>query len=326
MSNPCASRPATMAAFTSSQDAANQAGNDVVLTMPPRLRSRLGRQSETLVQRCDGGFTHLVELCRRIDDAEPVGVRAREFEIAIAYAVEELRGLDLESIDRAAPRLHAFETDAHRHVEQDRAIRIQVPVHGVRDLIDELAVDAASAALVGMRGIGEAITQHPFAARERGTDEVVDVHLARTEHEQRLRRGADVFLATLEHERAHALRELRAAGVARRVNGHAAGAQRLRQAIGDGRLAGDLDRFERDESGRHHRGTVAPLPLAPLNLARYRATAALYASSVAENSCEPSPFPVATKKMSPVSSGRATASMASFDGNAIGVGGSPARV
>ncbi|MGC4111387.1 MAG: hypothetical protein QM747_13380 [Nocardioides sp.] len=54
------------------------------------------------------------------------GSALREFEVAIAHAVEELRGLDLETVDRAAPRLHAFEADAHRHVEQQRAI-------GVRD-------------------------------------------------------------------------------------------------------------------------------------------------------------------------------------------------
>jgi hypothetical protein len=48
------------------------------------------------------------------------------------------------------PRLHAFEAHLHWHVEQDRAVGIQVAVHGMRDLVDELAIDSASTALVSM--------------------------------------------------------------------------------------------------------------------------------------------------------------------------------
>jgi hypothetical protein len=58
-------------------------------------------------------------------------------------------------------------------------------VHGVREALDELTVHATAAALVGVRGVGEAVAQHPFAARERWTDEIVDVYLTRAEHEQR---------------------------------------------------------------------------------------------------------------------------------------------
>ena len=61
------------------------------------------------------------------------------------------------------------------------------------------------------------------------------MHLARAEHEQRLRRRADV-LAALEHQRTHAFRQLVPPGQ-RHVNRDAARAQRLREAIGDG-LAG----------------------------------------------------------------------------------------
>ena len=60
-------------------------------------------------------------------------IGVRQFEVAIAHAIEELRGLDFETIDGAAPRLHAFEAHAHRHVEQERAVGIQVAVHGMRD-------------------------------------------------------------------------------------------------------------------------------------------------------------------------------------------------
>ena len=102
---------------------------------------------------------------------------------------------------------------------------LQIAVHRVRDLVDELAIDAASAALVGMRRIREAIAQHPLAARERRPDEIVDVHLARAEHEQRFGRGADVFFAALQHQRADAFGDLGATRLARGVHGEAAGAQ-----------------------------------------------------------------------------------------------------
>ena len=83
-------------------------------------------------------------------------------------------------------------------------------------LVDELAIDSAAAALVGVRRIGEAVAQHPFAARQRGTDQVVDVHLARAEHEQGFGGGADVLFAAIEHQRANAFGELGAARLARR--------------------------------------------------------------------------------------------------------------
>ena len=89
------------------------------------------------------------------------------------------------------------------------------------------AIDAAAAALVGVRGIGEAIAQHPLAARQRRPDEIVHVYLARAEHQQRFGRRADVFLASIQHQRANALGDLRAAGLARGMNGDAARAQRL---------------------------------------------------------------------------------------------------
>ena len=130
---------------------------------------------------------------------------------------------------------------------------LQIAVHGMRDLVDELAIDAAAAALVGVRRIGEAVAQHPLAARERGTDQVVDVHLARAEHEQRLGGRADVLLAAIEHQRTNAFGDLGAAGFTRGMHGDAARAQRLREAIGDRGLARALDAFERDEFRGHHR-------------------------------------------------------------------------
>ena len=57
------------------------------------------------------------------------GCGTRELEITCAHAIEELRGFDFEAIDRAAPRLHAFEADTHRHVEQDGAIGNEIAVH-----------------------------------------------------------------------------------------------------------------------------------------------------------------------------------------------------
>jgi len=200
-------------------------------------------------------LTALLRILRAsgIDDAESAWIGVRQFEIAIAHAVEELRGLDFETVDRAAPRLHALEPHLHRHVEQDRAIGIEIAVHGVRDLVDEPAIDSAAATLIGMRRIGESVAEHPLAASERRTDEVVDVHLARAKHEQRFSGGADVFLAPFQHEGTDSFRDLGAAGLAGGVHGNASRAQRLREAIGNRGFARALDAFKGYEFRGHHR-------------------------------------------------------------------------
>ena len=103
---------------------------------------------------------------RRVDHAKTRRRCARQFEVAVADPIEELRRLDLETIDGAASRLHALESDAHRHIEQQRAIGCEIAVHGLREVFDECAVDTTAPALVRVRGIGEAIAQHPLAARQ----------------------------------------------------------------------------------------------------------------------------------------------------------------
>jgi len=68
------------------------------------------------------------------------------------------------------------------------------------------------AALVGVRRVGEAVAQHPVAARERWPDHVFDVLAPRREHQQRL---AVVGHRLRQQQVAQALAERRAARLAR---------------------------------------------------------------------------------------------------------------
>ena len=88
-------------------------------------------------------------------------------------------------------------------------------VHGLRQALDELGIHAAAASLVGAGGIGEAIADHPLAARQRRADEVADVQRAGGEHQQRLGHRGHGLGAALEHDLAHALGQRRAARLAR---------------------------------------------------------------------------------------------------------------
>ena len=119
--------PAASAAFTSSRASANHGGS-AALSRDGHGRSP--RQSSSAASAASQTWS---SFCGGVDDAKSARIGACQLEITIAHAVEELRRLDFETIDGAAPRLHAFEADAHRHVEQDRAVGIQVAMHGLRE-------------------------------------------------------------------------------------------------------------------------------------------------------------------------------------------------
>ena len=211
--------------MTSSQAGRNHSGRTGGL-----IAAAIGAQAERLLECRQRRLADLVDVLCGVDHAKSIRRRAREFQVTVAHPIEELRRLDFEAIDGAAPRLHALESDAHRHVEQQRAVGREIAVHGLREVFDECAVDTPSPALVGVRGIGEAIAQHPLAARQRGPDEIVHVYLPRAEHQQRFAGGRDEFLAAIQHQRANPFGDLGAAGLTRGVHGEAARAQRARDA------------------------------------------------------------------------------------------------
>jgi len=148
--------------------------------------------SSSLTERFDDGSevrAHGLERPIRRDHAKPRRLGRGACEIGVAHAREERALLALELVEHAAVALVPRETTARyldRNVEQQREVRLAVAMHPHFELGDERAVDAVPAALVGMRRVGEAVAQHPVAARERRPDHVLDVFAPRREHQQRL--------------------------------------------------------------------------------------------------------------------------------------------
>ena len=101
--------------------------------------------------------------------------RARAADTPRARARKKARALLRSDPRRAWPErsLARARAQPRRQIEQQRAVRLQITVHGARELLDPLRTHAAPAALIGARGVGEAVADHPVAARQRRTDEIV---------------------------------------------------------------------------------------------------------------------------------------------------------
>src|SRR5258706_15251051 len=200
---------------------------------------------------------------------------ARALQVGLAHPHEELRLLALEAIRRPALRALAFVGELRIHVEEEGRVGLQPRVHEALEPHDEIARQAAPAALVGVGRVTESVAHDPGAGRERGLDHVGHMLGARREHEERL--GLGVHRA-VPHQLADLLAGMRTAGLARERGGVAARAHQLAQELEVRRLAGAVDALERDElSAVHH------LP------SWYFATARLCSSSERVNSWVPSP-------------------------------------
>src|SRR5256885_9166571 len=80
----------------------------------------------------------LGERRRGIDDAEALRFAARQPEITLPHLLEESGALRLESIRRGAlARACPGEAHPHRQIEQQRALGLEVTVHGLGERIDQ---------------------------------------------------------------------------------------------------------------------------------------------------------------------------------------------
>ena len=160
-------------------------------------------------------------------------------------------------------------------------------------LANLLQRQAAAGALIGLRGIGEAVAQYPGPAFQRGQDAVADVDRAGGKHQQQLGRAVERFRLGLEQQSAQRLSHRRPAGFA---SHHALDAlprqMSCRQCNLRG-LADSLDAFERDELAAHRHWFPSRRELRKARI--YRATLALCSSYVRAKRWRPSPSPVATK-------------------------------
>ena len=105
--------------------------------------------------------------------------------------------------------------------------------------------DAVASALVGIGGIGEAVTEHPVAARQRRPDHLFHVLAARREHEQRF---GVVRHRLREQELPQCFAERRPARLARRDHRSPARGDGILEPRGMRALAGTIDAFQRNET------------------------------------------------------------------------------
>src|SRR5918994_6290003 len=114
------------------------------------------------------------------------------------------------------------------------------------ELLDPCKADTASAALIRARGVGEPVAYYPVAPRQCRANQIIEMHAARSEHEERFRLRSHVLIAPVEHDLTDALRERRAAGLASHQDRKAAGPQAVAHEACDCRFASPFDAFECD--------------------------------------------------------------------------------
>ena len=168
-----------------------------------------------------------------------------------------------------------------------------------------------AAALVSERGIGKAVAQHHFAARQGRPDDLGNVVASGGKNQQRL--GQSIH-GRVQHHLAKLFRQRGSAGLARDADDVGRSAHSRRHGVDMGGFAGTVNAFHADKKSVH----------AAYFLRWYRSTARLCSSSVALNWLLPSPR--ATKYRALDGAGCTAASKAVRPGMAIGVGGNPARV
>ena len=112
----------------------------------------------------------------------------------------------------------------------------------------------ATAALVGIAGIDEAITQHPLARSERRLDRFAHQLGTGGEHQQQLAFRAHAAQGRIEHDRTHRLAERGPAGFAREHRRDAMAQEMFAQAGDEGALARALAAFQGDETSAHGHG------------------------------------------------------------------------
>jgi len=168
------------------------------------------------------------------------------------HALEEIIVLAFDPVRVQIAAAGAFATFADTNIEQQRQARPQAD-HTSFDLANELRIQAAATALVGVAGVGEAITDHPGTAVERRQDGFAYVLRTRGEHQEQLGFSREWFWMRAvdigtEQQTADPLREWGAARFACAHDFAACRLQRDAQSAQHGCLASALAAFERDEA------------------------------------------------------------------------------
>ena len=172
---------------------------------------------------------HRRRLGARVEHAEALGLGRRQRVIGAGDGVEEGVVLALEPVGRLAAHGLARRARGGVGAQQQRAVGAQAAGGEVVDLAHRLDPQPAPDALVGQRGVDEAVEQHPRPRGQRGLDALGHELRAGRGVEQRLGARVDGERRVLD-QRADALGELDPAGLAQQHHVAPVGAQRSRPA------------------------------------------------------------------------------------------------
>ena len=181
---------------------------------------------------------------------DPPRLRRGERVVGRTRAREEAVVGELEAVRRVAAHVPARRARGGVGAQQERAVGRQPAGGEGVDRRDGVGAELAAAALVGQRGVDEAVQQHPAPGGQQRRDALGDELGARRGVEQRLGPRVDLERGVL-HERADPLGQRDAAGLAQQLDVASARAQRRRQGVGERRLARPVEALDRDEPSAH---------------------------------------------------------------------------
>ena len=184
------------------------------------------------------------------------GLGGREVVVGGGDGGEEGLVLHLQAIRPLAAAGLARAAGARVDVEQQRAVGHQAAGAELVDGAHGLDSQAARRALVGQRRVDEAVEQDPGAGLEQRAHPLADELGAGGRVEQRLGGPVDPQRRVLD-QRADALGELDAAGLAQQLDVDAALAQLPQQAVGERGLARPVEPLDRDQPARHASATIS---------------------------------------------------------------------
>jgi hypothetical protein len=161
----------------------------------------------------------------------------------------------------------------HRQIKQQRSIGLEIQRSPLFQRADTRHGLAASAALVGVAGIGVAVAEYPPPRRQRRFDEFAHQLGTRGEHQQQLGLGAEPGLRRIEQQHAQRFTQDGATWLTRAHDLDSLRAQPVFETTEQRALASTLATFQRDETSAHHGWRCR----------MYLATAAFCSCKVSEN-------------------------------------------
>jgi len=149
--------------------------------------------------------------------------------------------------------------------EKDGQIGLEVVAEQAVKIEDDVGAELASAALVGLGGVSEAVAEDNLGRLEGGGDDLLDGLGAVSEHHGEFGMGGQAGGAGVKKESANVVADGGSAGLAGDDMGPVAAGEPLREALDLGGFAGPVEAFKGDEEAfffvrRHFRLHAWSLP------------------------------------------------------------------